>query len=108
MPAKLQVSSVYEYQYRRYLPGPAPKVVKKMIIEATQKQIAIFSHASDMIGALSEEIEGLEDSNSDVQDKLRADLKAWKQYRVKVKNIDVFLAPSIELPASPDTVLTGV
>ena len=59
-----------------------------------------------MIGALSDEIEGLEDSNSDVPDKLRADLKAWKQYRVKVKNIDVSLTPDIEWPVSPDAVLT--
>ena len=59
-----------------------------------------------MIGALSDEIEGLEDSNSDVLDKLRADLEAWKQYRVKVKNIDVSLTPDIEWPVSPDAVLT--
>ncbi|HHZ3187814.1 TPA: tail fiber assembly protein, partial [Yersinia enterocolitica] len=37
---------------------------------------------------------------------LRADLKAWKQYRVKVKNVDVSTAPNIEWPVSPDTVLT--
>ncbi|WET17164.1 tail fiber assembly protein [Yersinia intermedia] len=66
----------------------------------------MLSQASDMIGALSDEIEGLEDSNSDVLDKLRADLKAWKQYRVKVKNIDVSLTPDIEWPVSPDAVLT--
>ncbi|MDA5495851.1 tail fiber assembly protein [Yersinia intermedia] len=35
-------------------------------------------------------------------DKLRADLKAWKQYRVKVKNIDVSLTPDIEWPAAPE------
>ncbi|WP_186366620.1 tail fiber assembly protein, partial [Yersinia thracica] len=34
------------------------------------------------------------------------DLKAWKQYRVKVKNINVSLAPDIEWPVSPDTVLS--
>lgn len=42
-----------------------------------------MSHASDMIGALSDEIEELEDSDDVVPDKFRADLKAWKQYRVK-------------------------
>ncbi|EMS7100167.1 TPA: tail fiber assembly protein, partial [Yersinia enterocolitica] len=81
-------------------------VVEQMIIEATQKKIAILSHASDMIGAISDEIEGLEDSSSAVPDKLRADLKAWKQYRVAVKNVDVSLAPNIEWPVSPDAVLS--
>ncbi len=61
-----------------------------------------MSHASDMIGAISDEIEGLEDGGDDVPDKLRADLKAWKQYRVKVKNIDVSLAPNIEWTPSPE------
>ncbi|EKN3981322.1 tail fiber assembly protein, partial [Yersinia enterocolitica] len=37
-----------------------------------------------------------------VPDKLRADLKAWKQYRVKVKNADVSLAPDIEWPNQPE------
>lgn len=83
-----------------WLAGPAPQVVTQMIIETTQKQIAILSHASDMIGAISDEIEGLEDGKKDVPDKLRADLKAWKQYRVKVKNIDA--------SHTPDTVLTEV
>ncbi|EPE8148380.1 tail fiber assembly protein [Yersinia enterocolitica] len=35
-------------------------------------------------------------------DKLRTDLKAWKQYRVKVKNIDVSNAPNIEWPVPPE------
>ncbi|HDL8284814.1 TPA: tail fiber assembly protein [Yersinia enterocolitica] len=83
-----------------WLAGPTPQVVTQMIIETTQKQIAILSHASDMIGAISDEIEGLEDGEKDVPDKLRADLKAWKQYRVKVKNIDASL--------TPDAVLTEV
>ncbi|WP_390899270.1 tail fiber assembly protein [Yersinia mollaretii] len=57
-----------------------------------------MSHASDMNGALSDEIEGLEDNNDAVPDKLRTDLKAWKQYRVKVKNVDVSLTSDIEWP----------
>ena len=65
-----------------------------------------MSHASDMIGAIADEIEGLEDSEEDVPVKLRSDLKAWKQYRVVVKNVDVSLAPNIEWPVSPDAVLT--
>ncbi|EOI7347647.1 TPA: tail fiber assembly protein, partial [Yersinia enterocolitica] len=77
-------------------------VVKQMIIEATQKQIAILSHASDMIGAIADEIEGLEDSEKDVPDKLRSDLKAWKQYRIAVKNADVSLAPDIGWPTAPE------
>ncbi|EKN6254893.1 tail fiber assembly protein, partial [Yersinia enterocolitica] len=89
-----------------WLPGPAPRVLQQMIIEATQKQTAILSHASDMIGAIADEIEELVDSEKDVSDKLRADLKAWKQYRVVVKNVDVSLAPNIEWPVSPDAVLT--
>ncbi|CNL82374.1 putative phage tail fiber assembly protein [Yersinia aldovae] len=40
-----------------------------------------------MIGALLDKVEGLEDGGDDVPDKLRADLKAWKQYRVKVKTL---------------------
>ncbi|HHH1307686.1 TPA: tail fiber assembly protein [Yersinia enterocolitica] len=35
-------------------------------------------------------------------DKLRTDLKVWKQYRVKVKNINVSLAPDIEWPVAPE------
>ncbi|ELW8974566.1 TPA: tail fiber assembly protein [Yersinia enterocolitica] len=96
----------YADENGEWLPGPAPQVVEQMIIEATQKKIAILSHASDMIGAISDEIEGLEDSSSAVPDKLRADLKAWKQYRVAVKNVDVSLAPNIEWPVSPDAVLS--
>ncbi|EKN3488820.1 tail fiber assembly protein, partial [Yersinia enterocolitica] len=62
--------------------------------------------ASDMIGAIADEIEGLEEAEEDVPDKLRSDLKAWKQYRVKVKNVDASLTPDIEWPVSPDTVLS--
>ncbi|HHL2498292.1 TPA: tail fiber assembly protein [Yersinia enterocolitica] len=94
----------YADENGEWLAGPAPRVLQQMIIEATQKQIAILSHASDMIGAISDEIEGLVDSEEDVSDKLRADLNAWKQYRVKVKNIDVSIAPDIEWPVSPDAV----
>ncbi|MFW5389278.1 tail fiber assembly protein [Yersinia sp. 2542 StPb PI] len=71
-----------------------------------REKLSLMSHASDMIGALSDEIEELEDSDDVVPDKFRADLKAWKQYRVKVKNIDVSLVPDIEWPESPDTVLS--
>ncbi|HDL7232925.1 TPA: tail fiber assembly protein, partial [Yersinia enterocolitica] len=58
--------------------------------------------ASDIIAAITDEIEGLVDSEKDVPDKLRADLKAWKQYRVVVKNVDVSLAPDIEWPNQPE------
>ncbi|EOV1644059.1 TPA: tail fiber assembly protein [Yersinia enterocolitica] len=94
----------YANENGEWLPGPAPQVVKQMIIEATQKQTAILSHASDMIGAIADEIEGLVDSGKDVPDKLRADLKVWKQYRVAVKNVDVSLTPNIEWPVSPSTI----
>ncbi|CNJ27302.1 putative phage tail fiber assembly protein [Yersinia rohdei] len=40
-----------------------------------------MSHPTDMIGALSDEIEGLEDKDDNAPAKLRTDLKAWKQYR---------------------------
>ncbi|WP_261373596.1 hypothetical protein [Yersinia rohdei] len=40
-----------------------------------------MSHSTDMIGALSDEIEGLEDNDDNAPEKLRTDLKAWKQYR---------------------------
>ncbi|EKN6180761.1 TPA: tail fiber assembly protein [Yersinia enterocolitica] len=96
----------YADENGEWLPGPAPRVLQQMIIEATQKQTAILSHASDMIGAIADEIEGLEEAEEDVPDKLRSDLKAWKQYRVKVKNVDASLTPDIEWPVSPDTVLS--
>ncbi|WP_145507262.1 tail fiber assembly protein [Yersinia alsatica] len=70
------------------------------------KKMTLMSYASDMIGALSDEIEGLEDNNDNVPEKLRTDLKAWKQYRIAVKNIDVSLAPNIEWPVSPEAALT--
>lgn len=66
------------------------------------KKMTLMSYASDMIGALSDEIEELGDNSDDVPEKLRADLKAWKQYRVAVKNIDVAFAPDIKWPLSPD------
>ncbi|EKN6242183.1 phage tail protein [Yersinia enterocolitica] len=92
----------YADENGEWLPGPAQRVLQQMIIEATQKQTAILSHASDMIGAITDEIEGLEEAEEDVPDKLRADLKAWKQYRVVVKNVDVSLAPDIEWPNQPE------
>ncbi|EKN4810443.1 tail fiber assembly protein [Yersinia enterocolitica] len=92
----------YADENGEWLPGPAPQIVQQMLIEATQKQKDMLSHASDMIGAITDEIEGLEDAEEDVPDKLRADLKAWKQYRVVVKNVDVSLAPDIEWPNQPE------
>lgn len=92
----------YADENGEWLTGPSPQVVQQMIIEATQKQIAALSYASDIIGAIADEIEGLEDSEEDVPDKLRADLKSWKQYRVKVKKIDVSNAPNIEWPVQPE------
>ncbi|EPN4473852.1 tail fiber assembly protein [Yersinia enterocolitica] len=92
----------YADENGEWLPGPATQIVQQMLIEATQKQKDMLSHASDMIGAITDEIEGLEDAEEDVPDKLRADLKAWKQYRVVVKNVDVSLAPDIEWPVAPE------
>lgn len=92
----------YADENGEWLTGPSPQVLQQMRIEARENQTNILSLASDMIGALSDEIEGLEDSNDVVPDKLRADLKSWKQYRVKVKNIDVSLVPDIEWPIAPE------
>ncbi|OWF79243.1 phage tail protein [Yersinia kristensenii] len=72
------------------------------IAAANTEKSVLMSHASNMIDALSDEIEGLEEGGDDVSDKLRSDLKAWKQYRVKVKNINVSLSPDIEWPVSPE------
>ncbi|EOZ0566562.1 tail fiber assembly protein [Yersinia enterocolitica] len=47
-------------------------------------------------------LRGLEDGGDDEPDDIRADLKAWKQYRVKVKNVDVSLAPDIEWSVAPE------
>lgn len=86
--------------------GPSPEdveILKELLIaSANAEKASLMSHASDMIGAIADEIEGLEDSEEDVPDKLRTDLKAWKQYRVKVKNIDVSNAPNIEWPVPPE------
>ncbi|EPB7297278.1 TPA: tail fiber assembly protein [Yersinia enterocolitica] len=92
----------YASENGEWLIGPAPQIVQQMLVEATQKQKDMLSHASDMIGAITDEIEGLEEAEEDVPDKLRADLKAWKQYRVKVKNIDASLTPDIEWPTVPE------
>ncbi|WP_145594145.1 tail fiber assembly protein [Yersinia aleksiciae] len=77
-------------------------VKESLIAIADFEKASLMSHASDMIGAIADEIEGLEDSDDAVPDTLRTDLKAWKQYRVKVKNIDVSLAPNIEWTPSPE------
>ncbi|MBW5820527.1 tail fiber assembly protein [Yersinia enterocolitica] len=87
--------------------GPSPEDIENaresLIAIANAEKSSLMSHASNVIDAIIDEIEGLEDSNDDVvPDKLRTDLKAWKQYRVKVKNIDVFLVPNIEWPVSPE------
>lgn len=73
-----------------------------LITAATAEKSVLMSHASNMIDALSDEIEVLEEGGDDVSDKLRSDLKAWKQYRVKVKNINVSLSPNIEWPVVPE------
>ncbi|WP_145531901.1 tail fiber assembly protein [Yersinia kristensenii] len=73
-----------------------------LITAANAEKSVLMSHASNMIDALSDEIEGLEEGGDDVPAKLRSDLKTWKQYRVKVKNINVSLAPDVEWPVSPD------
>ncbi|WP_145562194.1 tail fiber assembly protein [Yersinia canariae] len=86
--------------------GPSAEDIENakqaQIAIASVKKVTLMSHASDMIGALSDEIEGLEDNDDNVPAKLRTDLKAWKQYRVAVKNIDVSLAPDIEWPVAPE------
>lgn len=88
--------------------GPSPEDIKilkeSLIVSANLEKATLMSHASDMIGAITDEIEGLEDSEEDVPVKLCADLKAWKQYRVAVKNVDVSLTPNIEWPVSPSTI----
>ncbi|OVZ93040.1 hypothetical protein CBW54_02890 [Yersinia kristensenii] len=98
----------YASDTSQWIPGPSPQEIKLLVAKAETEKSSILSQASDMIGALSDEIEGLEDNDIDVPEKLRTDLKAWKQYRVKVKNIDVSLAPNIEWPVSPEADLTEV
>ncbi|HFI1950041.1 TPA: tail fiber assembly protein [Yersinia enterocolitica] len=73
-----------------------------LLASSNFEKASLMSHASDMIGAIADEIEGLVDSEEDVPDKLRSDLKAWKQYRVAVKNADVSLAPDIGWPTEPE------
>ncbi|CFR12379.1 tail fiber assembly protein [Yersinia kristensenii] len=72
------------------------------IAAANTEKSTLMSHASNMIDALSDEIEGLEEGGDDVPVQLRSDLKAWKQYRIAVKNINVSLAPDIEWPLPPE------
>lgn len=71
---------------------------ESLITIANAEKSSLMSHASNVIDAIIDEIEGFEDSGDVVPDKLRTDLKVWKQYRVKVKNIDTSLAPDIEWP----------
>ncbi|HEN3580497.1 TPA: tail fiber assembly protein [Yersinia enterocolitica] len=86
--------------------GPSPEDIENaresLIAIANAEKSSLMSHASNVIDAIIDEIEGLEDSDDVVPDKLRTDLKAWKQYRVKVKNIDVSLVPDIEWPTAPE------
>ncbi|EKN5920715.1 TPA: tail fiber assembly protein [Yersinia enterocolitica] len=86
--------------------GPSPEDIESLkdslIASANFEKASIMARASDMIGAITDEIEGLLESEEDVPDKLRADLKAWKQYRVVVKNVDVSLAANIEWPVVPE------
>ncbi|EOA3299649.1 tail fiber assembly protein, partial [Yersinia enterocolitica] len=86
--------------------SPSPEdieILKESLIASTNfEKASLMSHASDMIGAIADEIEGLEDSEENVPVNLRSDLKAWKQYRVKVKNIDASLTPDIEWPTVPE------
>ncbi|HDL7455096.1 tail fiber assembly protein [Yersinia enterocolitica] len=86
--------------------GPSPEdieILKESLIASTNfEKASLMSHASDMIGAIADEIEGLEDSEENVPVNLRSDLKAWRQYRVKVKNIDASLTPNIEWPTAPE------
>lgn len=77
-------------------------IKQEQVVIASAEKVALMSYATDMIGALSDEIE---DNDVDVPEKLCTDLKAWKQYRVAVKNIDVSFAPDIEWPVSPEAAL---
>ena len=86
--------------------GPSPEDIaserESLIAAANTEKTYLMSHASDMIAAISDEIEILEDSDNAVPNKLRSDLKAWKQYRIALKNIDVSAAPDIEWPVAPE------
>ncbi|HDY4928280.1 TPA: tail fiber assembly protein [Yersinia enterocolitica] len=75
---------------------------ESLIAAANTEKTLLMSHASDMIAAISDEIENLEDSDKAVPSKLRSDLKVWKQYRIALKNIDVSAAPDIEWPVAPE------
>ncbi|WP_174634440.1 tail fiber assembly protein [Yersinia thracica] len=77
-------------------------VKESLIAAANTEKTYLMSHASDMIAAISDEIEILEDSDNAVPNKLRSDLKAWKQYRIALKNIDVSAAPDIEWTVAPE------
>lgn len=86
--------------------GPSAEDIENaresLIAAANLEKSSLMSNASNVIDAIIDEIEGLEDSDDVVPDKLRTDLKVWKQYRVKVKNIDVSLAPDIDWPVAPE------
>lgn len=91
----------YAGENGEWLAGPSPKALEQMLAEAKEHKTELLSQASNMIATLTDEIEGLEDAGDAVPEKLRNDLKAWKQYRVKVKNVDTSLVPNIEWPVAP-------
>ena len=70
----------YANENGEWLVGPSPQVQQQMVIEARENQTTILSQASDMIGALSDEIEGLEDGGDDVPDKVRSNQKVIDAY----------------------------
>lgn len=68
------------------------------IAAANTEKSTLMSHASNMIDALLDEID---DTGNDDPQKLLTDLKAWRQYRIAVKNINVSLVPNVEWPEFP-------
>lgn len=81
-----------------WLLSPSPEEIEQIITSAEAEKSYFLTRASNMIGAISDEIAELVENGSDVPEYLGSALKAWKQYRVAVKNIDVSLAPNIEWP----------
>ncbi|WP_145517447.1 tail fiber assembly protein [Yersinia mollaretii] len=90
--------------------GPSPDDLERarvsLMVATRHEKAARLSYASDMIGALSDEITGLAESSDTLPDRLRTDLTAWQQYRIKVKNIDISIASDIVWPASPEGIFT--
>ncbi|EOI6426926.1 tail fiber assembly protein [Yersinia enterocolitica] len=92
----------YASENGQWLPGPSPIVIEQMKANAIEKQKSLMTQASNMIGALSDEIEAMEDSGNDVPEKLHSDLKDWKQYRVDLKNVDTSTVLGVVYPVMPD------